>query len=192
DITVIYPKEELLKAREVYPELTLFFKLDTHWNYMGGYFGAQPLLKSLGIKTNNFSNISYEQINEPIFFWNGYDLARMLGLSDVLNKDINYHLYGYSNNRVTYEGDARNNVEDFNGVVKTKSSAEDNRKVFLARDSFGESITPYLAAEFSEIYSVHRASLTKSQIDAERPDIFIFEAVEREGLGGLNVENWAE
>lgn len=71
DVKIIFPKDELLVARENYPNLVLYQKLDTHWNYMGGYFGTIPLLEALGIETRDFSEITYEQINEPDFYWGG-------------------------------------------------------------------------------------------------------------------------
>ncbi|MCM1135927.1 MAG: hypothetical protein NC400_10175 [Clostridium sp.] len=193
DITIIYPKKDLLSAREKYPDLMLYLKLDTHWNYMGGYFAAIPLLNALGVKMKKFDEVSYEQINEPDFFWNGYDLSNMSGLSDILNEDINYHLYGYSEADVTYDGDVRSDVEAFYGSIRTYSNASDDRKIFLARDSFGEAISPYLAAGFKEMYSVSYDSMTKTQIEEENPDVFIYEMVERYGdYYRMNVDCWNE
>lgn len=193
DVNIIYPKEELLEAREKYPELILYQKLDTHWNFMGGYFGTKPLLESLDVNVSDFFSISYELVNEPVFYWNGYDMANMLGLSDVLNNDYNYNISGFSDNVVNYEGDTRNNVDDFNGAIRTTSDAADDRKVFFARDSYGEAMTQYLAQSFSEVYSVHRGSMTISQIEQENPDIFIYEVVERDAdLNGVNIGGWAQ
>jgi len=192
DIKIIYAKESLMEARSIYPELTLFLKQDTHWNYMGGYIASMPLLSELGHNPVSLDSIDYTEVNKPDFLFNGYDLSNMLGLSDILNKDINYDITGYTRNDVTYEGDASQNRDDFNGYMRTYSSSEDSRKIFLARDSFGEAITPFLAAEFSEMYSVHKESLTLSQFEAEQPDIFIWQGVERAGMSLLNVEEWPE
>ena len=158
---------------------------------MGGYFGTQSLLRYLEADTVDFSRISYEAVNEPDFFWNGYDMANMLGLADVLDTDLNYHLIGYSDNAVTFDGNVREDVNTFEGVSISTSDSRDNRRVFFARDSFGEAMSPYLSAAFSYVYSPHRDCMTRTMIEEQHPDIFIYEFVEREGFD-VNVDTWAE
>lgn len=193
DVNIIFPTDELLKAKEKYPEIVSYFKLDTHWNYMGGFFASAPLLSALNVKSIEYKDVFFYPINKPDFIWNGYDEANMLGLASVLNEDVNYLVSNEMIDNIKYDGFVPDDVEAFNNLSKIYSGADDHRKVFLARDSFGEAITPYIAASFSEVYSRHRGSLTRSQIDEERPDIFIFEAVERSDFRGcFNYKNWKE
>lgn len=191
DVAIFYPKDDLLEARNKYPSLNLYLKLDTHWNYMGGYFGTQGLLKYLGADIEDFSKISYEAVSEPDFLWNGYDMANMLGLADVLDTDLNYRLTRYSDNTVTFDGDVREDMSAFNGVSISTSDSRDSRRVFFARDSFGEAMSPYLSASFSYVYSPHRSCMTKTMIEEQNPDIFIYEFVERTGFD-VNADTWAE
>ena len=179
DVNIIYPNEELNEAKEIHPELLYYLKLDTHWNYMGGYFGSIPLLESLKVSPVDFEDIEYTIVNEPDFIWGGYDEANMLGLARELNEDTNYILHGGALDYVRYQGDSRRNVDYYNGVIRTYSDIGDKRKVFLARDSFGEAITPYLGAAFSEVCSVKTADLYAGQIEMEKPDILVLEIVER-------------
>ena len=125
-------------------------------------------------------------------FWNGYDLANMLGLNEYLDEDVNFHITGYSDHEAVFEGRASESAEIFFGDTRSHSNAEDERKVFFVRDSFGEAMTPYLGAAFQEMYSVDWDAMTKTTIEQEKPDILIYEVVERYGLGGLNIENWKE
>lgn len=192
DITIIYPKEEMQKIIKEDPDLQLFFKLDTHWNYMGGYVATKVLLEELGISTVPLKKLMYEEINEPLYHWNGYDLANMLGLNNYLKEDTNYHLNGYSDSKVVYEKELWKDQDAFWGYTRTYSDAKDQRKIFLARDSFGEGMVPYLAGSFKEMYSGHIDSMTKTDIETENPDVFIYEIVERNGLGGINVQKWKE
>lgn len=191
-INIIFPEEDLKEAAMKYDDLKLFLQRDTHWNYLGGFFGTQPLLEALGKETISFDDLTYVQVNEPDFIWNGYDLANMLGMSSILDEDTNYQLSGYTDNEVIYEGDVANDPDAFMSYIRTYSDAEDLRKVFFARDSFGQAMTPYLACDFAEMYSVHLTYLTKAQIEEENPDIFIFEVVERSGLYGINANGWRE
>lgn len=192
DITIIYPKDDLMQVKEQYPNLQLYFKLDSHWNYMGGYFGVKPVMDTLGIQLPTIEEIPYEAVNEPIFQWNGYDLANMLGLTGYLNEDINYRLEGYDGEGVTYEGDASVSLEAFEGSFRTYSGAGDTRKIYFARDSFGESMTPYLARSFEEMYSISRYTITKESIEEEAPDVFLYEMAERYELAWINVHSWPE
>ena len=191
DVKIIFPVDEILTARNEYSEYQYYLKLDTHWNYLGGYFGSVPLLNQLNAEVTDLSDLTIEEVNEPVFLWHGYDEADLLGLSDVLNEDVNYRISGGLIDSIVYEGDARNNLSDFEGVVRTVSDSDDFRKVFFVRDSFGECMTPYLASSFHEVYSVHDDSFTKNMIDEEQPDIFIYESVERaDFLGAFNYNNW--
>ncbi len=191
DVEIIFPVDELKKAREKWPHLSLYLKLDTHWNYLGGYFASIPLLYSLGINYPEFEEMDYEQVSESDFIWNGYDLANFLGMTNILKKDINYHLHSEELDAVIYEGDVQHNEKDFDNMIRTHSQYGDTRKVFFVRDSFGEAITPYLASSFSEVYSVSRLAFNPDQIEQEKPDVLIFEVVERNaGIDVFNYSNW--
>ena len=194
DVRIIYPEMELRQVKEEYPDLQLYFKLDTHWNYMGGYWGTKPLLRELGVELEDFAEIQYREINEPDFIWNGYDLANMLGLADVLNQDINYELEGYSSADVTYYGNPRDNIDYFNGMFRVSSNAENQRKVFLVRDSFGQAMIPYLGASFKEVVSVYRKGFefSRTLIENENPDVFVYEMVERSSWDLINYLSWPE
>lgn len=52
-------------------------------------------------------------------------------------------------------------------------------------------MSPYLSASFSYIYSPHRSCMTKTMIEEQNPDIFIYEFVERAGFD-VNADTWAE
>ena len=190
DVTVLYPKEELLQAKEANPQQKLYLHKDTHWNYLGGYFGALPLLETLGIDTVSFESITCTPVNEPMFFWSGYDLAVMMGLSDVLTHDTNYHLDGYSSAAVTYDADGAQDRNAFYGTVYAQSDAPDTRTVFVARDSFGQAMTPYLAASFQNVIFQHHRTLSKSHVLQAQPDVFIYQIVERSGLHTIHCGLW--
>ncbi len=193
DVKIIFPVDDLKKARKDYPCNYYYLHLDTHWNYMGGYWASRSLLHSLSVVPLDFEKLSYTEVNEPDFYWNGYDEANMIGLSEVLNVDTNYRFSGLTIDSIRYEGNASNNIYDFKNAIRTFNFCTDSRKVFLARDSFGEAITPFLAASFNEVYSIHRDSelFNTNQLDNEKPDIFIFEIVERDiTIGTFNYETW--
>lgn len=190
DLTILYPKEAILQAKQDHPQLQLYFQKDTHWNYLGGYFATVPLLETLGITTAPFESITCTSVNEPMFFWSGYDLAEMMGLSRVLNQDINYHLEGFSPAAVTYDADGARDRDAFYGTICSRSDAADSRNIFVARDSFGQAMTPYLAAAFPNVTFQHHRTLSKSQVEQAQPDVFIYQIVERSGLHNIHCGLW--
>lgn len=192
DVTIIFPEKELKQMSELYPDKSLYFHLDTHWNYLGGYFGAKELLEELDVEIADYAELEIREVNEPCFFWNGYDLANMMGMTNILTKDVNYVIEEPRSADVTYIGDVRNDIEVFNTFSRSYSNALDERKVFFCRDSFGEAMMPFLASHFKEVYSPHAASITIKQIEEEKPDVFILELVERGGIDYLLYPYWKE
>ena len=190
DVTIIFPEKELKEMRELYSDKQLYFRLDTHWNYLGGYFGVKELFEKLSIKIADYSELKIQEVNEPCFFWNGYDLANMMGMTNILTEDVNYIIEQPTDVDITYIGDVRKDVEVFNTFTRSYSNALDERKVFFCRDSFGEAMMPFLTAHFKEVYSPHVATMSQKQIEKENPDIFILEIVERTGLEHVLYSSW--
>ena len=53
------------------------------------------LLKELDIELPEINEIVLEDVNSPLFVWNGYDLANMMGMTGKLTADVNYEIdYG--------------------------------------------------------------------------------------------------
>lgn len=181
NLTVVFPQEELISAKEQHPEYPLYFHRDTHWNYLGGYYGAKALLSELGIALPEFDELTLTQVNEPLFSWYGYDLENMMGMTGMLHEDMNYHVAGYTDNDVTRWQELKESREEYEGVYRiVNPEASDERKVMLVRDSFGSCVLPYLAVCFSEVYSPGYGVYYEASVDEEQPDIVIYEWVERD------------
>lgn len=191
DVKVVFPVDVLLEAKDSNPELQYYFKTDTHWNYMGGYFSTIPMLNELNADVIDFDELRYEEVNKPVFEKDGYDLTNMLGLSTVHKTDVNYEVHSELLDSIIYTGDDGSTTSYFNNIVRTSSVASDTRKVFFARDSYGKAITPYIASAFSEVVSVYYGNVSLEMIDEEKPDVFIFEMVERKDfIGAFDYLNW--
>lgn len=182
DLCIVYPKETLLRAKAEHPEYPLYFHTDTHWNYLGGYYGAKEILQRLNISLPEFEELTLQQVNEPLFSWTGYDLENMMGMTGILHdKDINYEVIGYTDNDLTNWRELRQDRDDYNDTYRiVNPDARDDRKVMLIRDSFGSCLLPYLATQFREVYSPKYEVYSESEIDIEQPDIIIYESVERD------------
>ena len=49
DLRVLWLEDDLKAYRQEHPEDLLYYRLDTHWNLLGGYIGARAVLKELGV-----------------------------------------------------------------------------------------------------------------------------------------------
>lgn len=179
-IKIIFPQEEMIAMAEDYPENPLYLHSDTHWNYLGGYCGAKALLHEMGIELPEIDDVDLEKNSNPMFFWNSFDLARMIGMSDEFPEDINFTVSYDSKHTVIWTGDTANSVQDFYGFCRTTSDVDNENKLMFVRDSFGTAMMPFLATQFKEMYSPHKAG--EINWDMMEPDVVIYETVEREAF----------
>ena len=169
DLKVLYPVEELTRARKILPE-EIYYKTDTHWNRIGGYIGTRLLLKELGIEMPDW------ETGEVSFVPNGErngDLARLVGLFPGIQKgNTEYTAIGYDTHGVQDLG-------EFEYEYRYRAVGADPRKIFVIWDSFSESMRPYLASQFNESEFVYYPHYSHALLSEQKPDIVIFEAVER-------------
>ena len=178
DLNVVYPYDELMDAKDKVSE-NIWYKTDTHWNFIGGYVGASALLEKLGIDMPKINDDEMSICEDDEF---SGDLAGLLNLSKQLkNSDLEYSIEGYPlNNREELEW-------DYNGVIRYRATNADPRKLFLIRDSFGSQMALYMGSQFSESVFRNRFSYTYEDILEYDPDIVIYETVERYAGGLLDI-----
>ena len=167
DLRVVYPYEELMAAKAALGE-EIYYKTDTHWNYIGGYVGTCALLRELGIEMPDAAS---PQIRITPAGERTGDLAGNLGLGSLL-KSTEYTVEGYDTHQAESQG-------DFNDVYYYRAKDADPRKFYAVRDSFFVSMLPYISSQFSESYSRFHTTYKYKDFAAQHPDIFVYETVER-------------
>lgn len=169
DIQVVWPYDEMKKYMAEHTDTPLYYRTDTHWNQLGAYIGTSALLSALGIDTPEPSEANRTEI-EPT--WG--DLYKLLALQGVLTmQDVECTQDGYPTAGTKSEG-----VEPADSEKYT-NTGKDERHVMIARDSFGIAMSDYVGSYFAETYIFHRSNLTKSMIDDNHPDVFVYEMAER-------------
>lgn len=174
DIRVVYPKNELLKYKEENPDIVLYHKLDTHWNYAGAYIGAQCLAEELGIDIPDLDEVSMSQSLSS-----RGDLTDMLNIT-ILNGDIDYEISEI--NGLTTEIEKWDFFTEF--IYHTPGT--DPRVLFVCRDSFSTALAPIMATQFEDSIWVHNHGFDQQQIFEYDADIFVLEVVERYEHGLVN------
>lgn len=170
DLRVVYPFNDLMDAKKHLDE-RIWYKTDTHWNYIGGYVGASALMEELGIK---MPKVYSDDITISYGNKISGDLAGMLNLSKQLRfVDNEYGIEGYNLHN-------RENLEwDFSGLIHYRASDADPRTIYVVRDSFSTHMAPYVGSQFEESYFRRNYSYTYDDLLASNPDIVVYEIVER-------------
>ncbi len=115
----------------------LYHKLDSHWNNKGALLVTNALLKQLGLKGKEYSEPEERQD------WKG-DLFEMLYPS-VECTDTQYY---YNEDEFDYSNTSRfKSVDDMKIATQSDST---NGSILLFRDSFGRSLYPFVADNFSK------------------------------------------
>ena len=176
DLRVVYPYAELMDAKSNVDQI-IWYKTDTHWNYIGGYVGASALMKELGI---NMPKIYDDVITITTNSETSGDLASMLNLSKQLRfADVEYSVDGYDLHDVE-------NIEwDFLGMIRYHATNADPRSIYVCRDSFSTHMAGYIGSQFADSYLRNRDSYSYEDFVSCNPDIFVYETVERY-VGGLS------
>lgn len=167
DVRIVYPKQDLLYAREENPDILLYHKLDTHWNNAGAYIGAKSLARELGIEMPLLSEVAMEPI-----LYSGGDLAGMLNIK-IKDGEMDYKISGINTLSTI------NDKWDFDKEMVFHTAGADSRKLFVQRDSFSSSLAPSLATQFENSMWVHSRNFNQQQIFDYDADIYVLEIVER-------------
>ncbi len=182
DVPVLYDLDGLQTASERYQ---VYCKYDTHWNYIGGYYGAKAILGLLGKKLPECTEDMVVEWSESVFKaapqqrGTTYDLSMMAGLPHLLDvrRDKKY-MVNYKP-EVQYEFESLESFSDIDTMHYT-SDAADQRRVMMVCDSFGNLDMPYIAKEFAECSCIHYSRCTLDFLTEQKPDIVIFQFVERQ------------
>lgn len=167
DINIVYPKKQILNAIDKHPEYDFYYKLDTHWNYLGGYIGAKELLSAMDVKMPEFDNVSVKSEGGRVG-----DLSAMSGLPEEFEGDILYTPTGYTQNEFIWN----NNTEKIQTSTTTNG---DKRSVFVIRDSFSEGLYPFLNSHFSATNYIHITEYYPGSMNETNSDIVVLQVVER-------------
>jgi len=165
DIKVCYPYAELMEAKEDYQ---VYYKYDTHWNNVGAYVGTQSLLNMFG----------FEQVDDAIIEKEkkvSGDLANMAALNSILNDDFEYVISSYLD-----EVQVKNVYVDERGTNhKYNSTSSCDKTLYFIGDSFKDAMKPFLAKRFNRTIVAHRDYFERDDMIAERPDIVVYQLIER-------------
>ena len=178
DVTVVYTLDSLLAAKEALGDDTLLYrKTDSHWNRLGTYIATAELMKETGVSLPDYDSSEVSIVKTDDI---PGDLSDMLGLGNLVDPGSLWEVTGYDehNYKITEADEKPYTTGTATGACP--------KKILIRRDSFGEQMKEIIAASYNESVLVHHLVFDNEVIKREKPDIFVYEVVERNLTSLLN------
>jgi len=155
---------DLLKVMSSNKEDYIYYKTDHHWTTYGAYIAYKEFIESIGEKSVNLEGLEEVRVND--FYGTYFSKAKPFNaISDVLT------YYNFENIEMDIQGEKYNNLYDYSylysrdkysmflrgnnaiTVIKNKNLTN-GKKLLVFKDSFGNSMIPFLTQNFEEIHVV--------------------------------------
>lgn len=170
DIKVVYPKEELLKAKEKYQ---IYRKYDTHWNKIGSYFGTLALQKVIDPNFNyDVNNIEIEVIDKV----DERDLAEINSSKDLYENRVIVSNF-YPQMQHTYFDHIQ--YQEYVANEDNLDNSKNDKSILVIGDSFRWDMIDYFSKLYKKSYFMHREDYSIGLIEILKPDIIVLQVVER-------------
>lgn len=147
---------------------TMYLKRDSHWNNKGAFLAYNSIMEALGCEYDRYADTEpvWEQTEDG-------DLNRML-YSFYGEKEFNYRYDIPQAYQVT------NGAESVEDVWIETACQEGNGKLLMFRDSFGNTLIPFVANQFAQAWFSKEAQYRLEMLaDLLSPDYVVVEKSER-------------
>ncbi|MGF7060200.1 DHHW family protein [Brassicibacter mesophilus] len=147
----------------------IFYKTDHHWTTKGAYYAYQKLSKDMQYTPHEKSYFDINEITDS-FYGSLYSKSGFRNIQPdsielyIPKSDENYVLEYYDENRVSesiYDMESLNKKDKYtvffggnHSLIKISTNIDGDKKLLLVKDSYANSMIPFLVAHFSEIYIV--------------------------------------
>jgi len=156
-------------------EHTLYYKMDSHWNFYGAYIEYSNIMKELGLIPQTLEYFKIKVLEKQRLGDLG---SSMLGQNDLLDDEI---ILGYSGATVIDPP-----TVPLTGFSTKNIQAPYKKRVLIKGDSFSVDFTPLVANSFEDVKFEWDYNLSSDLIKGYNPDIVILEFAERQIMGVFN------
>lgn len=164
ELNIIDLYEPLVKAKN---SEQVYIKTDTHWNDYGAFVGYDIVMNRLNeaFKITKLNLNDYTIISDNDYYG---DIAKMINLN---LKDTRIK-FSKKVKRASRLKESKSNVYHY-------VNPNNNLKLLFYRDSFSNAWIPFFNETFGECLYIKNHDFNKSLIESYKPDIVIFEIIER-------------
>ncbi len=150
DLKYIYPKQQLLEAKEDYQ---IYYETDTHWNQIGAFIGMQEIFKEAYGTHAEADSVSFRVDSETF----AGDLATIAGVTADYSNDTVYVFEAESADEAQYRDEV----------------------CFVVGDSFSGFLSTIAKGYYKEVHWIYATDFTMDMVEELQPDVIIWETVER-------------
>ena len=152
-----------------------YHKTDTHWNPRGAYYGYRQIAEEVRQWFPDFRVIPRETVQFPEVPQLGGDLARMLDLMQRYAGPTVFARMPQHCHRVPPSVTRAKGIK-----LEAFDCPDGGPRVLMLHDSYGNALIPFMAESSGHLLAAEFAGFDQAMIDAEKPDIVIEVAVERQ------------
>lgn len=162
----------------------LYFKLDNHWNNLGGFYASNEVLKKM---QKEDSTISINDINDYKIVKENRNIGNIVNMFPNVEdyKDFAIELEkkkGYRASDVKLVGyKVPSKFDPVLYETRREIKGSNKKKLMIVSDSFGGYMFPFLAENFSitsKIFDKWEYKLNESIVENEKPDVFLMIVLE--------------
>lgn len=147
----------------------IYYRTDHHWTTRGAYYGYAALCAAMGIDAVPLSEFTPETVSKNFygttysssgFSWVKPDCIDFY-VNDPGTLDITNYLDGTPSDGVLYDRsflDKKDKYSTFFGgntpLLQIRTEANDGERILILRDSYADSMAPFLLSNFAEIHMI--------------------------------------
>lgn len=163
----------------------LYFKADTHWNYMGGFIGYREIIEKIIMWYPHLKPLELSDFTFKTELKKDAELARMIGLTAYLNEPYKTFVPKNKYNWKYMDPDPfyKKHGHEFPRLLTFESNDPSLPKAVMFNDSLTWFMGYFLSNHFSRITYVYEVlgynNFDTDVIEYEKPDIVLSEIGER-------------
>lgn len=171
-------------------KFNLYYRLDHHWTIYGAYYGYLSYMKHNNLDYHDIEDYTFNKVSDS---FNGtlYSKSHIYNFaSDIIySLNINYKYevnYVYNNKKTNnlYDSNYLNKKDKYSYFLSSnhpliiiKNEAINNKKLLIIKDSYANSLIPYLTEYYSEIHIIdprfYKDSISKYAVDKNIENILL-------------------
>ena len=154
----------------------VYHKTDTHWNDVGAYLAYRQILAAVAVALPQFAdNLQPVKVKLNRYVGRGIGLTSMVGLSDVYREEIPQLIKLDPRSKILMGKKTKHYAQlerEQKPLAHGVPGAALPRAVIF-RDSFSNSLIPYLSENFSRVLYVWARDVEGRIVEREQPDVVI-------------------
>ena len=179
---IIDPTDSLYEAKK-YKDV--YYSTDTHWNLYGGFIGYHCFMNEL---IKDFPMVKPVPEKDFIIseqFISEGDLASMLALQNIYRRKEYAFTFIDTNKKLLPSSPS----EIVLRYTNNKTVDSSNLKLVMFRDSYSNYLIPFFNLHFKQATYIWNYEFMSEVIDQEKPDVVVFESLERFMAYALTIPN---